>query len=155
MNPELINPFLQATYDVCKQMFNIEIESREIKKTEELYVGKELNVLISIIGDVLGSVTYSFPKETALELVNLLSGMNMQEIDIFVTSALGEVGNIISGNAVSYLAKMNQKCDIAPPQVILGENRSISLANKESIVITLQTKIGEFTINLALKGNII
>lgn len=153
MNPELINPFLQATYDVCKQMFNLEIENREIQKTEELYVGKELNVLISILGDVSGSVTYSFPKETALELVNVLSGMSMQEVDIFVTSALGEVGNIISGNAVSYLAKMNKKCDIAPPQVILGENRSLSLANKESIVITLHTKIGEFSMNLTLKGS--
>lgn len=153
MNLELINPFLQATYDVCKQMFNLEIDSREIKRTEELYVSKEVNVLISIVGDLSGSVTFSFPKETALALVNSLSGMNMQDIDIFVTSALGEVGNIISGNAVSYLAKMNRKCDIAPPQVILGENRSISLANKESIVITLHTGIGEFTINLTLKEN--
>jgi len=47
----------------------------------------------------------------ALEMVKIMSGLEMDDIDNFVSSALGEVGNIISDNALTILTKGNYKCD--------------------------------------------
>lgn len=77
--------------------------------------------------------------------------MEMKEIDGFVSSALGEVANIISGNVVTELSKNEYKCDIVPPQIFVGEYKSVSMANKKIICLPLKTNIGELEINISLK----
>lgn len=151
MKAEFINPFLQATQDVFRQMMQLEIEKGKLELREDLIAGREANVLIGVVGALAGTVVYSFPKSTALEMVKSMSGMELNELDIFVTSALGEVGNIISGNALIYLAQANYPCDLAPPQIILGENKSISLATSKSLLVSIKTRIGSFDISVALK----
>lgn len=151
MKAEFVNPFLQATQDVFQQMMSLEIEKGKLELKEDLIAGQEANVLIGVVGALAGVVVYSFPKSTALEMVKSMSGMEMNTLDIFVTSALGEVGNIISGNALSYLARANYHCDIVPPQIILGEKKSISLATPKSLLVSIKTKIGDFDISIALK----
>jgi len=77
----------------------------------------------------------------------------MKTIDSFVSSALGEVANIIGGNALTNLTCYNYICDLVPPQVIIGESQSLSLANKKALLIPLITNIGEFNINIFLSEN--
>ena len=52
-------------------------------------------------GDLTGSVC-AVPRQIALDMVKIMSGMEMDKLDGFVTSALAN-GNIISGNAVTNL----------------------------------------------------
>jgi len=49
-----------------------------------------------------------------LEMVKILSGMEMDKIDNFASSALGEMANIIGGNALTLLSQYNYTCDIVP-----------------------------------------
>jgi len=153
MKAEFMNPFLQATQDVFKQMLSLDIERGKTQLKEDLIEGKEVNVLIGVVGSLVGVVAFSFSKSMALEMVKSMAGMEVNELNIFVTSALGEIGNIISGNAISYLAKANYICDIAPPQIILSENKSISLSTTKSLFVLIKTNLGDFTINIALKEN--
>jgi hemerythrin len=64
-----------------------------------------------------------------------------------------EVVNIISGNAVTNLAKEGYICDIVPPQVIIGENKSISIATEKTLIFPMKTEIGKFEINISIKEN--
>ena len=66
-------------------------------------------------------------------------------------SALGEVANIISGNAMTYLNSENYRCDISPPHVMFGTSQSLSMATDVALVIPMLTSIGEFEINVALR----
>lgn len=151
MKAEYVNPFLQATQDVFRQMLNLDIEKDRIALQEDWIAGKEVNVLIGVVGALTGSVVFSFSKPMALAMVQSMAGMEISELDVFVTSALGEVGNIICGNAMTYLANAKYPCDIAPPQIILGENKTISLATPKSLLVFCKTALGEFTINISLK----
>lgn len=74
-----------------------------------------LSISIGVIGDLKGEVIYHFPKETSLNMVTIMSGMEMDEIDDFVTSAISEIANIISGNVLTLLAGSDLTCDILPP----------------------------------------
>jgi chemotaxis protein CheX len=150
MKAEFMNPFLQATKEVFQQMMSLDIERGTIELRSDFITGDDANVLIGVVGSVAGMVLYSFPKQTALEMVKSLSGMEMNDLDVFVTSALGEVSNIISGNALSYLSKANYTCDIAPPQILLGNAQSISVVAPQSLYVGLSSPVGDFSMHVAL-----
>lgn len=151
MKAEYINPFFKATQDVFERMLDLKMEKKKLGLVEEMMAGKEANVIIGMTGDLSGTILFSFPRDMTLEMIRIMSGMEMDKLDSFVTSALGEVANIISGNAVTYLTEENYKCDIVPPQVIVGENKSISMATEQALLLTLKSGIGEFDINISIK----
>ncbi len=151
MKAEYINPFYKATEDVFKTMLDLETERGDLDIVEDMIAGNEANVIIGMTGQLYGTILYSFSRDMTLEMVRIMSGMEMEKLDSFVTSALGEVANIISGNAVTYLANENVSCDIVPPQVIVGENKSISMATEKALRIPLKTDIGEFEINVSIR----
>ena len=62
---------------------------------------------------------------------------------------LAEVSNIISGNAMSNLFKENYKCDISTPRVLTDDPKAH--LTEPTLVLPLETSIGNLTINLALK----
>ena len=80
--------------------------------------GDKINIMVGFTGDYSGETYYIFPRNTALEIVKSMSGMEIDEIDEFVTSALSEISNIISGNAMTGLSELAIACDIQPPQLV-------------------------------------
>ncbi|HHY10684.1 MAG TPA: chemotaxis protein CheX [Firmicutes bacterium] len=150
MRVEYLNPFYQATGDVFRIMLNLEASRGDLSVVEELVPVSDANIVIGVTGDLRGSLLYSFPREMALEMVRIMSGMEMKDLDAFVTSALGEVANIISGNAVTYLSQNGLACDISPPQIIVGTGNALSMATEKAVVIPLKTSIGTFEINISL-----
>ncbi|MEG6523561.1 chemotaxis protein CheX [Desulfotomaculum sp. 1211_IL3151] len=151
MKAEYVNSFYQATNDVLALMLDITTERGMPRLLEDMVSSKDASVILGIIGDVKGTVLFSFPKDMTLEMVKIMSGMEMDEIDSFVSSAIGEVANIIGGNAITMLSANNYHCDIATPQVIVGEYKSLSLGNEKALLLPLKTPIGEFSIALFLK----
>lgn len=150
MKVEYVNSFYVAVQDVFELMLDLDIEKGDLKVIEGMVSGKEANVILGVTGDLKGSILFSFPKDMTLEMVRIMSGMEMKKIDNFVSSALGEVANIIGGNALTNLTSHNLICDIVPPQVSIGEYKSLSMANKRSLLLPLKTDIGEFDINIFL-----
>ncbi|HHT72122.1 MAG TPA: chemotaxis protein CheX [Firmicutes bacterium] len=151
MKAEYINAFYLATQDVFRLMLDLETTRLAMRVTEELVPFREANVVIGVTGDLAGSLLYSFPKNMALEMVRIMSGMEMTELDAFVTSAMGELANIISGNAMTRLFESNFRCDIVPPQILIGGGQSLSMATPQAIVLQLQTSIGAFEVSISLR----
>ena len=110
---DLYNPFLEATRNVFQLMLDLTDVSGQ--PAECFDCEKELDVSIGFTGDLQGEVVYRLPHETAFGLVNSMSGMEFDEVDEFVTSAVSEIANIISGNVVTLLAGEDLTCDILPP----------------------------------------
>ena len=98
------------------QKVSVEVISAEIKNARELspIIGPEevvAGIYLPITGEVKGAALLIFPKETALNLSDLLvkrsvgTTRKLTELD---ESALKEVGNIISGNYFTVLSNMLQ-----------------------------------------------
>lgn len=153
MKAEQINSFYKAVKDVFQLMLDLEVEKGDLQLIEDMVNSKEANVLLGITGDLQGSVLFSFDSQMVLDMVERMSGMEMNKIDNFVSSALGEIANIIGGNAVTNLTSYNYKCDITPPQVSIGNYKSLSMANKKVLLVPLKTGLGEFDINVFLAEN--
>jgi len=153
LKAEYINSFYTATQDVFKLMLDLNPTRGEIRVVEDMILRKDANVVIGVTGDLKGSIFFSFPKDMALEMVKIMSGMELDEIDSFVSSALGEIANIIGGNALTLLSKNNIVCDLVPPQIYVGEYKSFSMANDKALLLTLSTEIGDFEICIFLTEN--
>ncbi|MFA5536698.1 MAG: chemotaxis protein CheX [Bacillota bacterium] len=153
MKAQYVNPFYQATIDVFKLMLDLDINRCQTDACSKMLGKKEVGVIIDITGDLTGSILYRFPESMILEMVKIMSGMEMAELDGFVTSALGEVSNIISGNAVSKLSSEDYKCDIKPPRIIVDKEKPLTLSDATVLKIPLETAIGELQIQISLKEN--
>ncbi|SDN23590.1 chemotaxis protein CheX [Acetanaerobacterium elongatum] len=131
--------FYEATRDVFKMMLGLDIAQLETYSAAD---GEEtVQIAIELIGDLTGSVVYSFPKTTALNIVKTLSGMESGAIDEFATSMLGEISNIISGNAVTILSSYNCNCDIRPPQITIRNNTA--KIDDTVVYLCLQSEVGQ------------
>ena len=153
MKAEYINPFFNATVDVFRIMLDLEVERGKLGVAEDLAPSKDASAVIGITGDLSGSILYSFPQDMVLEMVRIMSGMSLTKMDSFVGSALGEVANIISGNAMTNLSATQYFCDIVPPQVLIGKTASLSMATEKALVLPVITSIGDFEITISLREN--
>lgn len=151
MDVRYLNPVIAATDSVFQTMLAVKPEKQNVSVGTELVTNKEVNVIIGMIGDIKGSIVFSFSCEMALAVVEAMSGMEMQKIDKFVTSAMGELGNIISGKATTGLAELDLSCDIAPPQIVTGKEINISSEAEKILMVTFKTKFGDFDVSFSIK----
>lgn len=145
MKDKLYNAFIDATHNVFKLMLNIsEISAHP---TDDFKCDDEVDISIGVVGDLNGEVVYRFPVPTSLNMVNIMSGMQFEEVDAFVTSAISEIANIISGNVLTVLSGSDVKCEILPPvQSKLDEDKGYEI--KTSCCIS--TTIGDICLVIRL-----
>ncbi len=145
MNDNLYSPFLEATRNVFQLM--LDLSDITDRPAESFLSDNELDISIGVIGELTGEVIYRFPHATSLGMVNIMSGMEMDSVDDFVTSAISEIANIISGNVLTMLAEKNLNCDILPP--VLGKPEN----NKEYSLRTaccISTSVGDVYLDIRL-----
>ncbi|NLM53124.1 MAG: chemotaxis protein CheX [Firmicutes bacterium] len=147
MKAEYVNSFYQAAQDVFKIMLDVGTQKDDVFTHEITDDGA--NITIKLKGDLTGTIVFSFPKETALEMVKIMSGMEMDKLDSFILSALSEIVNIICGNAATHLQKYNKSVDITPPEVV--EKPSTEADKCE--LLPLKTDIGAVKLNIQLEEN--
>lgn len=141
----IYTPFFEATRNVFRMMLNF----TEISESSEenFRSNNDLNISIGVIGDLEGEIIYKFPKDTSIGIVNIMTGMEIENIDEFVTSAVSEIANIISGNILNMLSKENFNCDILPPKLKSSdENNNCNIEND----IYIKTPVGQTCIEIRL-----
>lgn len=146
-----LEPFYLAANNVFKDMFQKDIKPGIIQYHENFIATREANINITIIGDLAGSVIYSFSKELAFNIISIILGMDFKELNYFVASAVAEISNIISGNTMTYLSEQDCHCQIGTPQIFIGTDTRI--VTKNSIfTIPIKTILGNFEINVSLES---
>ncbi|MEA1975791.1 MAG: chemotaxis protein CheC [Bacillota bacterium] len=93
----------------------------EFKEVPMLIGGEEnlvIGVYFNLEGDLTGSFMFLLDKESALSLLNMMMPMEFTDFDEMCTSALKEIGNILSGAYISSLAALtNLKISISVPSI--------------------------------------
>ena len=152
MNTDLLAPFANATCETLKLLLDVDARTGTAGATDGCAEDKaRISVAIGITGDVSGEALYRFPVDTTLEIVKTMSGMEFTEIDEFVTSALGEIANIISGNAVTDLSGRQITCDILPPKILDGEELPSAADCTYVYSAKIDSSIGDVEVVLRVK----
>lgn len=146
-----IKLIFQTSQSVFNEMLQEEIRKGKVDYKDNKIIGHKVNVSIGFTGDVEGFVYFSMDENTALNISEKLSGMKMEEINDFVTSAIGEIANIISGSLSTKLLEQDLKANITTPSITVGDNIEVSSNKEKFIAIPIKNStLGNIEINLSL-----
>lgn len=151
MDIRYINPFLEATIHVLKTMafVNSKPEKPYIKK-DEIAKG-DITGVIGISGDHEGSLSISFSFPCIKGILEKMLGEVHDELDEEVNDAVGELTNMICGQARTKLEAMNINLKAGIPTIIAGTNHTIRhITTSPVIVLPFITDFGSFTVEFSL-----
>jgi len=148
---ELLLPFISAAIEVLQAESGTEVQRGQLSLESSTATTKDVTVLVNLVGDLEGTVMYSMDFDMSLALVSQMMGEEWKEFDELAESGVGELGNIISGQAATKLSLDGRQVDISVPTVIVGRDATISTLDRQRLVVPLITGHGTMEIHLALK----
>jgi DNA-binding NarL/FixJ family response regulator len=128
-------------------------EFGEQSESNSEQISRGVSVVMGIIGKYSGRLLFDMSYETADKLSNEVlrrSPKNSQEM----INIIGELSNIIAGNACSVMNKKNKLFGfrVAPPTIFHGSSLTISKAELESVsAAAVETKFGEIYMSIGFQ----
>lgn len=152
MDVNLINPFIEATLHVLSSMaFTKATAGKPFLKNDNIASG-DVTGIVGLIGEARGTISVSFTEECILSIVGSMFGEEIPRINEEVKDAVGEILNIVSGQARQKLETQGRMLKGAIPTVITGKNHSITHITRQPIVaVPFETASGRFTIEICLE----
>jgi chemotaxis protein CheX len=149
---EVAKPFVEATRHVLTMMAQLD------PKPGKPYVKKgpsatgDVSAVVGLTGDKNGSISISFSKKCAIAVVKNMLGDDIADIIQDAKDAVGEITNMISGQARAGLSQIGLNLSASTPTVIFGDNHSISHVTTGPVVaIPFETEHGEFTLEFCFE----
>ncbi|MDR2211475.1 MAG: chemotaxis protein CheX [Spirochaetaceae bacterium] len=152
MRVEYINPFVEAAFNVLKEVINTEVKRGDLylKSTTMSIMG--VAALVGLAGDVEGRVLFDMTKETALNIAGAMNNDTFTQLDDLAKATITELANMITAQAVTKLHDLGFKFDLTPPALFSGENMEISNQEVEALIVPMELGTnGKIEINVAIR----
>lgn len=152
INAEYVNPFLEAASAVFKQLLNVDLRRGKLVIKEVPQPSHDVAIIIGITGAVTGQVVFSMSLEMVNKIAKVLTpGLSDKDIANEWKDIVGEVANMITGNAMNLFAYSGKRVEMTTPTVIEGESFTITLIKQTTLGINLYSPFGQLEMNVALK----
>jgi len=150
MRVEFIDPFVRAGFSALEMLIQDHPKRGDLSLREAKFTTQQVTIMTGVNGDIEGTILLGMSLPTAQGIASTMIGFPIEEMDDMAWSAISELGNIITGNAVQLLYDAGFKCDITPPSVLLGTDTQIS-TQVPALVVPVSTRLGNLEINVALR----
>jgi chemotaxis protein CheX len=153
MNVEYINPFIEASQTVLKQIGGIEAKLGKVYMKSSPYTSDNVLVIVGLTGKMRGQTIFSMSLTAAMSIAStMMGGYPVTELDEITKSAISELTNMILGNTATILYNRGIGIEITPPSLLLGQNIQISSSKIKTVCIPLELSIGHLLeIDLAVE----
>ena len=150
IDPSYIKPFVVAAKNIFETMIEVpfNLGKPTLKKGSDV-PPHEISGIIGVSGNVSGSVVISLTHEIAFYLVSALIGEEVTELDDDCRDAIGEIANMIAGNAKTDFPSNDNS--ISVPSVVVGKHEVSYPTGVPVITIPCILDKGEMFIEVALK----
>jgi len=143
--------FIKATVNVFKEMLDLKVSSGQVENEGEGFLSQGFTVMVGFCGGWRGWFFLDMSQATALKLTEILIGEQYQTVaeeEVLLSGA--EVGNIISGNAITNINNSQPGLNIrlTPPSVFAGEDMSLFNVRLSAHSVIMQTEAGTIKINV-------
>ena len=153
MDVTLVNPFISATVKVLETMASTKVNpDKPFLKKDKIARG-DVTGIIGITGEANGTISVTFDEGSILGIVSKMFGEELTEINAEISDAVGELTNMISGQARRKLEENGREFKAAIPSVVTGKDHEINHITSGPIVaIPFKTDGGKFTIEICLEA---
>jgi chemotaxis protein CheX len=152
MEEQLMRPFVDATVEVMEKMLNVTLQIGERTPKMMPFHTHDISSVISFSGTMRGVMVLSFPEPLALKFASALLGTEVVIVGPELIDAIGELANIIAGNAKKGLE--GHSLEISIPSVVTGHKHVLSLRSDSTTVMaafTFENQI--FALEVCLETN--
>ena len=152
MDQSYIIPFVKSVQNVFETMLQlpVQIGQPEIKQSGDS--GHDVSAIIGMSGDVEGSVVLSFPTATAVRVVSIFTGTELQADHEDFADAVGELVNMVSGGAKAQFT--GKDVSISCPSVVVGQSHQVyGRKDVVAICIPCDSDCGEFNVEVSIRQN--
>lgn len=152
INAEYVNPFLEAASAVFKSVMNVDLRRGKMIIKENPEPSHDVAIIIGITGSITGEVVYSMGYGMVYKIAEILMpGLSEEQIKSEYKDIVGELANMITGNAMNLFAYSGKQIDITTPTVVNGKDFTITLVKQTTLSINLYSTIGQLEMNVALR----
>ncbi len=155
INVEYINPFVESTRNVFTSMCRMEVERKRLFLKDDYRMFGDISGVMGLSGEASGSVVISLPTRLACVAVGRMIGQEpAADLDEDVSDAVGEIINMISGQAKAMLAKSAYRFTISLPSVVSGAGHEIThKKGTPNIVLMFEADGQPFAIQVCLQAS--
>jgi chemotaxis protein CheX len=134
MDVKYINPFINAAQTVFKTMLAVDVKMEKPKMKDQRTASGDVTGIMSLIGDRKGTICISFHDNGALFVFKTLTGDECDKVGADVVDAIGELTNIISGQARQEFERVGINLSASIPMVVVGKELELNFITKVPIV---------------------
>ena len=152
MDVKFINPFLIAVQNIFDTMIDLSFSLGKPSLKKDNVPSYEVSGIIGLSGSVSGCVVINLSKEIAIKLASALLDEEFTELNDDCTDAIGEIANMIAGNAKTDFPVDNTS--ISVPSVVVGKHKMTYPRGIPIVSVPCETSGGQLVIDIALKENV-
>jgi chemotaxis protein CheX len=134
MEVKFINPFVMAAQTVFKTMLGMDANMGKPILKDVRATSGDVTGIMGLVGDKKGTIAISFREKGAMWVFKTLVGDECEKISAEVVDAVGELTNIISGQARKEFEKAGINLKAAIPMVVVGHNVELNFITKIPII---------------------
>lgn len=154
MNVEYLNPVIKASTFVISQTCGITPSIGKPYLTQTDYDHEVFIVMLGITGRLHGQVMLVMNVKTACDIASkMMMGMEVNELNDMARSALGELMNMMMGNAMTNFSEMGILLDITPPTMMKTKSINLNVSNSQMICVPIDYNGDTIELNIAVKEN--
>lgn len=153
MDVNIINPFLAATVNVLETLAGITpTPGKPFLKKDQIAMG-DVSAIIGITGAAQGSMALTFSESCILAVVSGLFHETVSEFNEEVEDAVGELTNMICGDARRRLGEGGFSLQAGIPTIVSGKSHSIRHVHQgPRLAIPFSTPHGTFVVEVAFNS---
>jgi chemotaxis protein CheX len=146
MKVKYINPLLESTLSVLSTMAMVEAKMGKPSVKQGSNTLGDITGMIDLSGaDANGSLAISFSQAAILDITNKMLGEKITTIDDTVIDAVGEITNMITGNAKRIYAEQGIDFNLTQPSTTLGYDLPLNHSvTGDIILLPFTTDAGKF-----------
>lgn len=147
---QLTTPFIDSTQNVFSMMLGCSVDLIDAAQYDATHSDFDLSGIIGFTGSLRGTIAISFDQNVGFSIAETLLGVRPSKIDNDVRDIVGELANMIGGNAKERLNSPD--IFLGLPTVVSGHGHEISLdPDAEVHQLYFSTPWGVLAIKVALR----
>lgn len=152
MHIHIVNAFVEAAQEVLLAEMALHVTRGEVELANDVFTTGDVTVIISLVGDIKGTVLYSLSEAVALDMAGRLLGEPPTGgFGSLAQSSIAEISNVITGRASVKLSEIGYETKLSPPTLLLGQGTILSTLDLPRLVVPLKSEGGAIGLHLALR----
>jgi chemotaxis protein CheX len=147
---ELVEPFIAATRATLGEMAEIEVVVRAVSQRALDHTLGDISAIVRLTSAIKGLLVLGFPKPTARALAERVVGVGDEIDDGLIQDCMGEIANVIAGQAKALLASTRYHFAMSIPEVVAGGSPLAANGSSGCVIVFFGSELGDFALQLIL-----